>query len=428
MPQERITFAGSTGAELEARLDLPDSRPRAFALLAHCFTCGKDSAATARISRGLVAAGIGVLRFDFTGLGRSEGDFADTGFTSNVDDLVAAARAARAHGHAPDLLVGHSLGGAAVLAAASRIEDARAVVTIAAPFEPEHALAQFGVDDLEKIDLQGAATVTLAGREFRVGRGLLEDLRTARLDDAIVHLGRPLLVMHSPVDSVVGIESASRIFRLALHPKSFVSLGGADHLLSDREDADFAGRVIAAWSSRHVDQPQAGGTERKPDAGLPRGVVEVRGAGGAFAHLVRAGSHDLIADEPTAVGGDDHGPDPYALLLASLGACTAITLKMYASRKGWPLEDARIRLEHGREHADDCLQGECMQVIQRDIELHGAMDEAQRERLLQIADACPVHRTLTGEIRIRTHLLGAAGEEPNTVPDTSPEPHEAMQQ
>lgn len=308
MRPERITFEGSTGAELVARLDLPDSAPRACALLAHCFTCGKDGAATVRIGRGLVAAGIGVLRFDFTGLGRSEGDFADTDFWSNVDDLVAAAQALRAHGHAPDLLVGHSLGGAAVLAAASRIADARAVITIAAPAEPGHALGQFDVGDLEKIDRQGTATVTLAGRRFRVGRGLLDDLRTARLDDAIARLGRPLLVMHSPTDSVFGIESAARIFRLAMHPKSFVSLDGADHLLADREVAEYAGRVIAAWSSRYLSAPVVSVPNALPESGLTQGRRRSTRHGGAFAHADAADEESNPA--PVTSSGPDDARQP----------------------------------------------------------------------------------------------------------------------
>ena len=409
MPSIRTEFTGSQGTTLAARLDTPDTAPRAWAVFAHCFTCSKDTKAAAHIARALAASGFGVLRFDFTGLGGSGGDFSNTHFSSNVDDLVAAADWLRAQHGTPALLVGHSLGGAAVLAAAHRIPDARAVATLGAPFDPAHVTHQFG-DDLKVITEQGQATVTLAGRPFTIKRAFLDDLGGQAQSERIRQLRRPLLVMHPPQDRVVNIENAAAIFRAALHPKSFVSLDGADHLLNREDDARFAAGVIAAWASRYL--PAAATTpaaDTTADAPIEAGWVEVAETGsGTFTSMVRAGAHRWLADEPASVGGADAGPSPYDLLTAALGACTAMTLRMYARQKGLPLDRVRVRLKPSKIHASDCEHCETatgrIDRIEREIELQGALDEAQRQRLLEIADKCPVHRTLHGEVDVATRM------------------------
>lgn len=413
MPGIRTEFQGSQNAVLAARLDTPDGRPRAWALFAHCFTCSKDTKAAAYIARALVAAGFGVLRFDFTGLGGSGGDFANTGFSSNVDDLVAAADWLRANHGAPALLVGHSLGGAAMLAAAHRIADARAVVTIGAPFDPGHVTRQFA-DHVQEIADRGQATVTLGGRSFTIRSEFLHDINSQSQGERIRQLRRPLLVMHAPQDAVVDIDNARAIFQAALHPKSFISLDGADHLLTREDDARYAAAVMAAWAARYLPQAEAAAdAEQSGD-----GWVDVAETGrGPFTVEIAAGQHRWLADEPAAVGGADAGPTPYDLLAAALGACTAMTLRMYARQKGLPLERVRVRLKHGKIHAADCADCETkvgrIDRIEREIRIDGALDASQRQRLLEIADKCPVHRTLHGEVEIVSRLLegpGPAGE------------------
>ena len=401
------TFTGSGGDQLAARLDLPDGEPQAYALFAHCFTCSKDLAAATRISRGLVEQGFGVLRFDFTGLGSSEGEFANTNFSSNVDDLVLASGWLRDHHEAPAVLVGHSLGGAAVLAAAGQVPEVVAVATIGAPFDPAHVTELFPAAVRVRMEREGEAEVQLAGRTFRVRQQLLEDLAAQNLSEAIGSLRRALLVLHSPIDKVVDVDNARRIFEAARHPRSFVSLDGADHLLTRRSDAAYVADVLSAWASRYLPQRR---DEPAPEESEPEpGVVVVAETGtGKFQQLVTAGRHRFLADEPVGVG-DDTGPTPYDVLLAGLGSCTSMTLRMYADRKGWPLEGVEVRLSHDRMHAQDCADCDAspglIEAIERTIELHGPLTEDQRANLLAIADRCPVHRTLTSDIHIRTRLL-----------------------
>lgn len=401
----RVTFTGSQGAELAGRLEFPPGEPRSVALFAHCFTCGKDVVAASRISAGLVAEGMAVLRFDFTGLGSSDGDFENTDFSSNVSDLVAAAAMLRREYRAPSVLVGHSLGGTAVLSAAQRIPEVAAVVTIEAPSDPGHVAGLFADDTLEVIETRGEAEVTLAGRSFTIRREFLEDVATQRLDDSIANLDAALLVLHSPTDQIVSVDHARRIYEAARHPKSFVALDGADHMLTDRGDATYVARLVAAWASRYV--PVSGGGEERES--LPEGQVVVAESGpGAYTQRVLAGTHDFTADEPIGVG-DDEGPSPYDLLLAALGACTSMTLRMYAQRRKLPLEHVSVTLSQQRRHAEDCKDSEgrpcSITVIERRIELIGDLDEEQRAKLAEIADKCPVHRTLTGEIRVDTELV-----------------------
>lgn len=401
MRTERLEFPNAKGEKLAALLDLPLGKPAAFALFAHCFTCGKDNLAAKRIAERLAMCGIGVLRFDFTGLGTSEGNFADTHFSSNVDDLVAAADFLQTTHGAPAILIGHSLGGAAVLAAAHRIADARAVVTIAAPCDPAHVAGLFK-DQVGKIREQGEVEVSLAGRPFRIKREFLDDISEQRITERVTNLRKALLIFHSPTDDTVSIDNASRIFLAAKHPKSFVSLAGADHLLSKKSDAVYVANVIAAWAERYLEEP----VERSDDQ-IETGAVLVRETGnGKFQQEVLSGPHRFLADEPVKVGGLDSGPGPYDLLLAGLGACTSMTLRLYADSKKLPLTRVSVRLTHNKIHAEDCLNCETKEGmvdrIDRMITMEGALDAEQRKRLLEIADKCPVHRTLKSEIDIRT--------------------------
>jgi uncharacterized OsmC-like protein/fermentation-respiration switch protein FrsA (DUF1100 family) len=402
MPAERFDFPNAQGEKLAALLDRPDGPIRAVALFAHCFTCGKDNKAARLIAHGLTSHGIAVLRFDFTGLGSSEGEFTNTTFSSNVDDLVAAADHLRAAVAAPAILIGHSLGGAAVLAAAHRLAEARAVVTIAAPFDPAHVAGLFG-GRVEEIKSKGEVEVTLAGRSFRVRRALLDDIAEQNLAAHIAELRKALLVFHSPTDETVGIDNASRIFTTAKHPKSFISLAGADHLLRRPSDAAYVAHVIAAWAERYLEMASL----KQPAAEAEPGEVVVRETRhGTFEQEITAGTHRFLADEPVAAGGLDSGPGPYDFLLAALGACTSMTLRLYADRKQLPLLRTRVRLRHSRIYAADCAECETkegmLDRIERVIGFDGELDAEQRKRLIEIADKCPVHRSLTSEIDIRT--------------------------
>ncbi len=403
MSIERFTFSGHAGDDLAARLDMPEGPHLATALFAHCFTCGKDITAARRIAGRLSAMGIAVLRFDFTGLGHSSGEFANTTFSSNVEDLVRASEHLAERGMAPSLLIGHSLGGAAVLKAAASIESVKAVATIGAPFDPGHVTHNFG-DALEKIATEGAAEVSLAGRPFKVGKDFVEDVAAATLEPAIGKLGKALLVMHAPLDATVGVENATQIFLAAKHPKSFVTLDNADHLVSRPEDAEYAAEVIAAWAGRYLDlRPPA------PPPGAPEGIVRISEADpDGFLQDVNAGPvHHTLADEPLAYGGTNQGMTPYGFLSAGLGACTSMTIRMYARRKGWPLTHVSVDVSHDKVHAQDAETSKEVRIdsFRREIRLVGDLDEAQRQRLLEIADKCPVHRTLETGAKVKTILV-----------------------
>jgi putative redox protein len=408
MRSERFDFPNARGQTLAALLERPAGEPAAVALFAHCFTCGKDNLAAKRIAQALAERGIAVLRFDFTGLGASAGEFANTDFSSNVDDLVAAADHLRRTLRAPALLVGHSLGGAAVLAAAERIPDAKAVATIAAPSDPGHVTGMFK-DALADIRTQGEREVVLAGRPFRIRREFLDDVAERKLLPAVADLRKGLLVLHSPTDETVGIDNATRIFLAARHPKSFISLADADHLLTRRSDAIYAAHVIAAWAERYLDA--AGAAAMAGVAEGRREVVVAETREGKFQQAVTVGPHHLLADEPVAAGGLDSGLSPYELLVAGLGACTAMTLRLYAEQKKLPLARVTVTLSHAKIHAEDCETCETkegmLDRIERTIALEGPLDAGQRARMLEIADRCPVHRTLTSEIDIRTTLASS---------------------
>jgi uncharacterized OsmC-like protein/fermentation-respiration switch protein FrsA (DUF1100 family) len=404
VPTERFQFAGSEGQQLAAALELPEGEPAAFALFAHCFTCGKDVLAAKRIAVALAARGIAVLRFDFTGLGSSEGDFANSTFSSNVADLVRAADHLRETRKAPAILIGHSLGGAAVLAAAGQMPEATAVVTIAAPSDPAHVTGLFAdrIDDIRK---HGKVEVSLAGRPFNIKREFLDDIAEHNLMDHVARLHKALLIMQSPTDDTVGIDNATRIFVAAKHPKSFVSLPGADHLLSDRRDGMYVADVIAAWAERYIETAAPRAAADSGDA--PGNVVVRETRNSKFQQTVSVGPHHMLADEPVAAGGEDTGPGPYDFVLAGLGACTSMTMRMYADRKSLPLERVTVTLKHSKIHAEDCAECETkagmLDQIDRTIAMEGTLDAEQRGKLMEIADKCPVHRTLTSEIHIVTH-------------------------
>ena len=404
MPNERFQFTGEGGQQLAASLDLPEREPLGYALFAHCFTCGKDGLAARHIATTLAAKGIAVLRFDFTGLGSSEGDFANSTFSSNVADLVRAADHLRETRKAPAILIGHSLGGAAILAAAGQIPDAKAVVTIAAPSDPAHITGLFR-DRIEDIRKHGKVEVSLAGRPFQITRDFLDDIAEHGLMAHVTNLHKALLVMHSPTDDTVGIDNATRIFSAAKHPKSFVSLADANHLLTRKRDAAYVADVIAAWAERYIDP-----VTQEPAADLgeaPRNVVVRETRNSKFQQTVSIGPHRMLADEPVASGGEDSGPGPYDYLLAGLGACTSMTMRMYADRKSLPLERVTVTLKHSKIYAEDCAECETeagmLDQIDRTIAMEGTLDADQRKRLMEISDKCPVHRTLTSEIRILTH-------------------------
>jgi len=408
----RVEFSGSSGDALAARLELPEGDVRAYAVFAHCFTCSKDSRAASRISRALTASGIAVLRFDFTGLGDSGGDFANTTFSSNIDDLVAAAQYLERDHRAPTLLIGHSLGGAAVLAAAERLSSVRAVVTIGAPTDPDHVTGLFA-SSLDTITREGEAQVELAGRRFRIRRTLLDDLAAQPQRERIKRLGRALLVLHSPADEIVGIDNAREIYEAARHPKSFVALDGADHLLTSARDSTFAASIIAAWATRHALDADTATSAVHGEGGAPSmpsphgSVVVASSPRGPFTQSVTAGTHRLIADEPLPIG-NDAGLSPYDLVLAGLGACTSMTMRMYADRKGIPLESVSVTLRHDRIHAADCADCETttglLDHIEREITMTGDLVPDQVESLRRIADKCPVHQTLTGAVHVTTTL------------------------
>jgi putative redox protein len=385
---------------------MPDGPPKAYAIFAHCFTCSKESRAATRISRALAEQGIATLRFDFTGLGESEGEFGRSNFSSNVEDIVAAATFLTAHHQTPKLLIGHSFGGTAVIAAAARLPSVVGVVTIGAPGDPTHVTRNIVRQESDGLD------VAISGRKFHVAQSFLSDIADHPLDKTLASLRKALLVFHAPLDEIVSIDEASRIFVAAKHPKSFVSLADADHLLTSEADAGYVASVIAAWATRYLDHSadkSASASAKQGDGEHKEHVVVEEAGGGRYEQDVYLGHHFLKADEPEAFGGGDVGPSPYEFLLAGLGACTSMTLRMYAERKSWPLKHVRVSLSHEKIHAEDCRTCETktgmIDRIERLISIEGDLDETQRARLLEIADKCPVHRTLHSEILVETRSV-----------------------
>ena len=402
MNQQKVSFLNKNGEKLVGRLDLPvDKHPHNFVIFAHCFTCSKDFSATRNVSRALAGEGFGVLRLDFTGLGDSEGDFSDTNFSTNVSDIISAAEFLSREHKAPTLLVGHSLGGAAVIFAGSEIESVQAVATIGAPSNPAHVQKQLA-GSLKTIMEEGEAMVTLAGRDFKFKKQFVENLQSSACSGAAKDLRKALLIMHSPEDATVAIGNAEEIYHAARHPKSFVTLSGSEHLLIDKKNAAYVGKLIAGWSARYIKLPVEENISTTYD------VVASLDDDEGYTTQLKLGSHYLKADEPEKVGGNNYGPTPYELLAGSLSACTAMTIQMYARRKGWKVDNVEVHTSYSREYARDCQtcdeSSAKIDTFVRDIKLESSLDETQVRRILEIADKCPVHKTLNSEVQIITNL------------------------
>ncbi|MFN3212277.1 MAG: alpha/beta fold hydrolase [Henriciella sp.] len=404
MQSQTVEFSNAAGDPLSGVLETPDGETAGWAIFAHCFTCSKKSLAASRIARGLAERGIGVLRFDFTGLGDSGGDFSTSGFSSDVADLRAAAQWMAASGRTASLMIGHSLGGAATVVAAQDLDDVKAVVTIGAPSNAGHVIEQFR-DSVPVIEADGRAQVNLGGRPFTLSRSFLAEIGKSTVIDAASRLRKPFMILHAPGDDVVSIDNATDLFLAAKHPKSFVSLDRADHLLTGRNDSAFVIDVIAGWSAQYTGTI-AIAQETEPQAN--KVVVRETGLNGPYQNEVVIGGRKYYSDEPKSYGGADTGPDPYAWVISGLGACTSITMRMYANRKKWPVDRLTIRLEHEKKHAEDCVDcgpRDKIDVFTRYIEIEGDLDDDQRARMLEIADKCPVHRSLEKGAKVETHLV-----------------------
>jgi len=406
MNLQKVTFQNKEGQNLVGRLELPSNRhPHNFVIFAHCFTCNKNLSAVRNIGKALTSNGFGVLRFDFTGLGESEGDFENTNFSGNVEDLIAAADYLKENYSAPTLLVGHSLGGAAVIFAASQIPSIKALSTIGAPSNLTH-VQKLLKSGLEEIEENGKAVINLSGRDFTIKKQFLDDLKTRPLTEILNRLRKPILILHSPQDDTVGIKNAEEIYIAAHHPKSFISLDGADHLLSSKTDSQYVGEVISGWAKRYLNiDSQHNGPKTKHQ------VVASLDREDGFTTQMKVGNHYMIGDEPTDAGGNDFGPSPYELVSAGLSACTAMTVQMYAKRKGWQIDNIEVHTSYSRSHAADCEDCEAnntkIDTFHRDIKLTSNLDEKQRKRILEIADKCPVHKTLHSETQVITKLVGS---------------------
>lgn len=399
MRSQKVTFSNSEGQKLSGIIDFPlIGQPKCFAIFAHCFTCSKNLKAVDNISSALTLTGVAVLRFDFTGLGQSDGEFADTNFSSNLSDLKSAYDFLSEQYESPKMMIGHSLGGAAVLHISGQLDAVQAVITIGAPADPEHVKHLFS-DGGKEIDAKGEAEVNIGGRPFVLRKQFLEDIGQRDSSQVIKELGKALLIVHSPQDMIVEIANAAEIYDAAMHPKSFITLDGADHLMTNAEDSTYVGSIISPWAKRYVDFD-----EEKNLA--PEGEVWTRLSGKDFVTEITAGRHQMVADEPEGSGGTDLGPSPYGYLLSALGACTAMTLRMYASYKKLDLKEVEVRLTHDKVHVNDGEQTESskgkIDQIKRTIRIEGELSEQERKRLIEIADKCPVHKTLTGKPQIIT--------------------------
>ncbi|MDT0607127.1 bifunctional alpha/beta hydrolase/OsmC family protein [Croceitalea rosinachiae] len=405
MNLQKVSFSNKDGQNLIGRLELPaDRTAHNYALFAHCFTCTKNLSAVKNISKALTSNGFAVLRFDFTGLGESDGDFSDTNFSGNVADLVAAANFLKENYEPPSLLIGHSLGGAAVIFAATEIASVDAVATIGAPSDPKHVKHLFK-SGLEEIKSNGEAVVNLSGRDFKIKKQFVDDLETKSLPDTAKTLRKPLLIMHSPQDDTVGIKNAEEIYMAAHHPKSFISLDGADHLLFNKKDSTYVGEVISGWAKRYLPINERTEGQLKTNHQVVASLDAIDG----FTTQLKVGNHYLIADEPQSFGGNDYGPSPYELVSAGLSACTVMTIQMYAKRKGWVVDNVEVHTSYSKSHAEDCENCEDntakIDTFNREIKFTGDLDDKQIQRLLQIADKCPVHKTLHSETQVITTLV-----------------------
>jgi putative redox protein len=407
MPSIKVSFPNDDGQTLAAALELPDTVPEFYALFAHCFTCSKDVNAANRISRRLCDNGVAVLRFDFTGLGNSEGDFANTNFSSNVQDIISAAAFLEESYDPVKLLIGHSLGGAAVLTAAQQLSSVRALVTIAAPATGAHVEHLF-TNTKQLIQNENEAEVLLGGRKFTIKKQFLNDIEKHNSIEHIASLDKALLIFHSPIDTIVSIDEAAKIYLAARHPKSFISLDKADHLLSNPNDSQYVADIIVDWISRYIKNQKNDPLTESNSNYAEHNEVIVQEEDHLFTQNIFTDSHSLKADEPATVGGRNLGPNPYEYLMAALGACTSMTIRMYANRKQIPLKNIEVTLRHSRIHAKDCEDCETdkgmIDVLDKNVTLDGNLSQEQKEKLMEIAEKCPVHKTLLNDILINTKL------------------------
>ncbi|WP_033960001.1 bifunctional alpha/beta hydrolase/OsmC family protein [Psychroserpens jangbogonensis] len=405
MKNQKLQIVNKKGIKLQAYLELPaNQKPNYFAIFAHCFTCSSTLSAVKNISRSLTNYGFGVLRFDFTGLGRSEGEFADSHFSANVDDLIAVNDFLKENYQAASLLVGHSLGGAAVLVAASKLDNIKAVATIGAPANVDHVKHLFS-HGIDKVSEKGKVEVNIGGRPFKIDEDFVSDFDKTDLPAIVKTLRKPLLILHSPVDTIVGIKNAEQLYHNAHHPKSFVSLDNADHLLSKSEDSKYVGNVIATWVERYFETKENIMLETNGEQLVGHlNLIEDN-----FTTSIQTKTHSMIADEPASIGGDDFGPSPYEYLNAGLVACTAMTLKLYAQRKQWDLQEVFVYVTHSRKHSDDLgietNKPKYLDHITKKLKFVGDLDDIQKERLKEIASRCPVHKTIASEVIFETTIL-----------------------
>lgn len=405
MKSTKLKIKNRKGITLNANLELPaNQKPNYYAIFAHCFTCSSSLSAVRNVSRALTQNGFAVLRFDFTGLGRSEGEFADSHFSANVDDLLDVHKYMEEYYQAPSLLVGHSLGGAAVLVAASKLETVKAVATVGAPSTVNHVKHLFShqvEDSAEKGDVE----VNIGGRPFVINQDFVEEFDKTDLPTIVKDLRKPLLIMHAPFDKIVGIENAEQLYKKAHHPKSFVTLDNADHLLTKEEDSQYVGEIIGTWAKRYF--PKAKNKMLSTEGEQLVGHLNI--VENNFTTEIQTKNHAFIADEPASVGGSDFGPSPYEYLNAALAACTVMTLKMYAERKKWDLREVYVYISHSRKHSDDLNlvteQPKYLDHISKKLKLIGDLTTQQKDRLKEISSRCPVHKTIASEVIFETEIL-----------------------
>lgn len=404
MKSKKISFRNQFGELLSARIEFPpEGQIKAYAIFAHCFTCGKSQYAARHIARQLALNNIAVLRFDFTGIGESEGAFSETNFTSNISDIEEAAEYLADHYEPASLLIGHSWGGTAALVAAGNLPEIKGVCTIGSPYDPAH-IDHLLRDHLDEINHKGHSHVKLGAKTIKIKRQFLDDISNYSEIGGIENLGKALLIFHSPQDRVVGIQNAAQIFKAARHPKSFLSLDQSDHMLSEKQFVHYTSNMIGNWAEHYLHiEP-----ETKPSVKTPYQTVS-RITDEKYTTQIWSGNHHWIADEPKKAGGDNLGPSPYDMLSAALGTCTAMTLRMYANRKKWDLQEVEVHVENNKEHIEDLSDSDRptakIDVFRRYIEIKGDLDKKQMNRLLEIADKCPVHKTLSTSNKIITELV-----------------------
>lgn len=401
----RLEIENKKGLKLQAYLELPaNEKPNHFAIFAHCFSCNSNFNAVKNISRALSNHGFGVLRFDFTGLGKSEGEFAESHFSANVDDLLAVNEYLTNNYKAPELLVGHSLGGAAVIVAGAKLENIKAVATVGAPATVTHVTHLFS-HAIEDVAKKGEVKVHIGGRPFKINKEFVNDFSKTDLPEITKKLRKPLLVMHAPFDSVVGIENAHEIYHNAMHPKSFISLDNADHLLSNKADSLYVGNLIGTWADKYfpLEENKMIATKGEQLVGHLNLVED------NFTTSIQTKNHSFIADEPAHIGGDDFGPSPYDFLSAALASCTVMTLKMYAERKKWDLQEVFVYITYSKKHSEDLgidlEKPTRLDHLQKKLKFIGNLDDTQKNRLKEIASKCPVHKTLLTTTIIDTQLI-----------------------